>query len=106
TGALVRAMVKKLEELGGTIRYESEVQSIDVERKIARGVTLKSGEHLAADVVASNADYVHTYRTLIDRRERWMHADARLALSRATSTGIARGRRSSIARSTTSSAAV
>jgi phytoene desaturase len=84
TGALVRAMVKKLEELGGTIRYESEVQSIDVERKIARGVTLKSGEHLAADVVASNADYVHTYRTLIDRRERWMHADARLALSRAS----------------------
>ena len=84
TGALVRAMVKKLEELGGTIRYESEVAKIDVEGRRARGVTLKSGETLRADLVASNADYVHTYRTLIDKRERLAHANARLAISRAS----------------------
>lgn len=89
TGALVRAMVKKLEELGGEVRYESEVARIDVEgsrssRRIARGVTLESGETIAADLVASNADYVHTYRALIDRRVRLAHADARLKLARAS----------------------
>src|SRR5260221_10008444 len=31
TGALVRAMVQKLEELGGTLRYESEVARIEVD---------------------------------------------------------------------------
>lgn len=89
TGALVRAMVKKLEELGGEIRYESEVAKIDVEgrrlgKRVARGVTLKSGERITADLVASNADYVHTYRTLIDRRVRLAHANARLSIARAS----------------------
>ena len=84
TGALVRAMVKKLEELGGRVRYESEVRSIDVTRRVARGVTLASGETVEADLVASNADYVHTYGTLVDRSARRMHGNARLAVSRAS----------------------
>ncbi|MFO0685249.1 MAG: phytoene desaturase family protein [Sandaracinus sp.] len=89
TGALVRAMVKKLEELGGDIRYESEVRRIDVEgarpgRRVARGVTLASGERIEADLVASNADYVHTYGTLLEKDKRVLHADTRLALSRAS----------------------
>lgn len=95
TGALVAGLVKKLEELGGRMRYLSEVARIDVVgadgapargrtgRRDVRGVTLKSGETLEADLVASNADYVHTYRELIDPKVRLVHSDARISLSRA-----------------------
>lgn len=94
TGALVAGLVKKLGELGGTIRYGAEVRSIDVidarglparsrfGRRRVRGVTLASGEHLAADLVVSNADYAHTYGTLIDPRVRLAHHDARMKLAR------------------------
>ena len=84
TGALVRAMVRKLEELGGRVRYGSEVTRIDVEDRVARGVTLRGGERLRAAVVASNADYGHTYRTLVDRRTRMPRQRARLLVSRAS----------------------
>ncbi|GAB4199415.1 MAG: phytoene desaturase family protein [Sandaracinaceae bacterium] len=94
TGALVAALVKKLEELGGRIRYGAEVRTIEVVdergrpatkrtgRRIARGVTLMDGERLEADVVVSNADYVHTYGKLIDPRVRLVHHDVRMKLAR------------------------
>lgn len=94
TGALVAALVTKLGELGGRIRYGAEVKAIDVVdgrgvparsrwgRRRARGVTLVGGERLTADLVVSNADYVHTYSQLIDRRVRRVHTDARMSLAR------------------------
>lgn len=94
TGALVAALVKKLEEMGGRIRYGAEVRAIDVVdergrpatrrtgRRIARGVTLMDGERLEADVVVSNADYVHTYGKLIDPRVRLAHHDVRMKLAK------------------------
>ena len=85
TGALVRAFVRKFEELGGTIRYESEVTRIDVARAKpkprARGVTLATGEHLAADIVVSNGDYANTY-ALVEKRYRRFHPDLRLRLAK------------------------
>jgi len=85
TGALVRGFVRKFEELGGTIRYESEVARIDVDktsgRARARGVTLANGETLRADLVASNGDYAGTYG-LVDRRYRKFHPDLRLRLAK------------------------
>ncbi|MFN9810583.1 MAG: phytoene desaturase family protein [Deltaproteobacteria bacterium] len=94
TGALVAALVKKLEELGGKIRYGAEVRSIDVVdgrglparsrlgRRRVRGVTLANGERRAADLVVSNADYAHTYGKLIDPRVRLVHSDLRMKLAR------------------------
>lgn len=94
TGALVDGLVKKFRELGGTIRYDAEVRRIDVvdeggrarpsrrRRRMARGVTLAAGEELRADLVASNADYHHTYRALIEPHARLVHSSARLALAR------------------------
>jgi phytoene desaturase len=73
TGALVRALVQAFEDLGGAIRFESEVQEIVVnERQQAQGVRLKSGEQLRADAVVCNGDLVQAYRTLIapDKRPR------------------------------------
>ena len=86
TGALVRAFVRKFEELGGTMRYSAPVARIDVEdgrgnrstgrgRRVAAGVTLADGERLDADVVVSNADYATTYTKLIDRRCRPWNPD-------------------------------
>ncbi|WP_018467038.1 phytoene desaturase family protein [Calidithermus timidus] len=79
TGALVRGLVRKLEELGGRIRYGAEVRRINVARqggrKVATGVTLASGEVLQADVVVSNADYAHTYLKLVEPQYRFWNAD-------------------------------
>ncbi len=80
TGALVSAMVRKLEEMGGVLRLNAEVASIDVikrgGKRVATGVTLKSGEVLPADVVVSNADYATTYMRLIDKEHRRINRDA------------------------------
>ncbi len=85
TGALVRGFVKKFEELGGRIRYASEVERIDVERAVkrprARGVRLTSGETLRCDIVVSNGDYAATYG-MIDKRYRRWQPDLRLTLAK------------------------
>jgi phytoene desaturase len=92
TGALVRGLVTKFEELGGTLRLDAPVERIDVlpnpgagllgPKGRATGVTLASGERLAADVVVSNADYGHTYGKLIDPAFRRWNPDLRLKLMR------------------------
>ena len=79
TGALVSAMVRKFEEMGGTLQLSAPVTSIDVVKRggkrVATGVTLKSGETIAADVVVSNADYATTYMKLIDKAHRRINRD-------------------------------
>lgn len=80
TGALVTAMIRKFEEMGGALQLNAEVASIDVVKRggkrVATGVTLKSGEIIAADVVVSNADYATTYMRLIDKAYRRINRDA------------------------------
>jgi phytoene desaturase len=80
TGALVSGMVKKFEDMGGTIRLNAEVAQIDVEKvdgkRVAKSVTLKSGDVLAADLVVSNADYANTYLKLVDKKHRRINRDA------------------------------
>ncbi len=89
TGALVHGLVRKLEELGGSIRYDATVASIDCRegaglfaKPVATGVTLESGEKLEADVVVSNADYAHTHLKLLDRRWRRANPDWRVKWTR------------------------
>jgi phytoene desaturase len=65
TGALVRGLVRLFEETGGRIELSAEVARIEVEGGRASAVLLKDGRRFAADVVASNADVVHTYDTLL-----------------------------------------
>jgi len=80
TGALVGALIRKFEELGGAVRLNAEVARIDVgqsgRKRTATGVTLASGESLAADVVVSNADYANTYLRLVDKAHRRVNRDA------------------------------
>ena len=79
TGALVDGFVRKLGDLGGALRLGAEVTRIDVEKRgrerVATGVTLASGERLAADVVVSNGDYAHTYLHLVGKEHRKINRD-------------------------------
>ena len=85
TGALVNGMVKKFEELGGVIRYEAEVTKIDINRRKnwfkkpqIKGLVINNKEAMAADIVVSNADYAHTYMSLIDSEHRRWNPDWRV----------------------------
>lgn len=94
TGALVRGLVEKFEELGGTIRYGAEVSRINITRpdgsavqskldkKRVRGVNLENGERLEAEIVVSNGDWANTYMKLIDPVNRLWNSDTRLKLAR------------------------
>ena len=65
TGALVTALVKLFEELGGEIRLDSPVERIHTSNGRVTGVTTADGWHGDFDAVASNADVVHTYDALL-----------------------------------------
>jgi len=67
TGALVAALVKLFQDLGGELRLSSPVRSIRLETRAGRTVhhvkTDAKGEE-AFDLVVSNADLHHTYSKL------------------------------------------
>lgn len=57
---LIKALVKIAEKNGVTLRANSEVAEIIVENGEAKGVKLKTGEVINADIVISNADMTFT----------------------------------------------
>jgi phytoene desaturase len=75
--SVVEAMGKLFEDLGGTIETGTEVERILVEDGRAAGA-VAGGRRYDADVVVSNADPGHTYRTLIDPQHRGHWTDRRL----------------------------
>jgi phytoene desaturase len=86
TGALVAGFVRKFEDLGGVIRYQSPVAEIRIDasrgRPRATGVLLEGGEELAADIVVSNADYATTYLKMVPARHRTWQPDWRVKAAR------------------------
>lgn len=78
TGALVRALVRLFEGLGGELRLDSEVASIPTDRGGVRGVAVWDAEPEAFDVVVSNADVVHTYGRLLRHHPAGVRAARRL----------------------------
>jgi phytoene desaturase len=65
TGALIAAMVRLFEDLGGTVRLNAEIARIETAGGRATAVILKDGSRHGFDQIASNADVVHTYRDLM-----------------------------------------
>ena len=65
TGALVAAFGKLMAEEGIEVRFDATVTRIEVAGRKATGVTLASGETIAADIVVSNADPMHMYREMV-----------------------------------------
>ncbi|MRX51651.1 phytoene desaturase [Paracoccus sp. S-4012] len=65
TNALVSGMVALFERLGGVLLLNARVARVEVEGPRAVGVTLADGTRIDADMVASNADVMHSYRDLL-----------------------------------------
>ena len=70
TGALVRAMARLFTDLGGELRLASPAAEILAQGARVTGVRTKAGATIAADLVASNGDVVHTYGTLLKAHAR------------------------------------
>jgi phytoene desaturase len=80
TGALVEALVRLLERMGGHLRLGAEVEAIEVDaNRRATGVRIAGGDVLPADAVISNGDVVRTYRDLVPPSARRINSDRRLA---------------------------
>ncbi|NIM01695.1 MAG: phytoene desaturase [Acidobacteria bacterium] len=84
TGALVDAYVQLFRELGGELRLECPVERIRTTNGRVSGIDAADGWSEDFDLVASNADVVHTYSKLL--------RDEPLAARRAA--GVARRRHS------------
>ena len=80
TGAVVRALVRLFEELGGVLRLGCEVDAIlvDPASRRATGVQLTTGEQIAADAVVSNGDVAQTYLQLVPAAMRRRNTDRRV----------------------------
>jgi len=68
TGALVEGMIKLFNDMGGELRLNTEITDIDTDGDRVTGVRAADGWSLKADLVASNADVVHTYKTLLNHK--------------------------------------
>jgi phytoene desaturase len=82
TGALVRAMVRLFEDLGGLFQPNTPITGIETAGNKATGVRLADGKILAFDSVASNADLVHTYAKLLAAHPRGRVYGVKLAKKR------------------------
>ena len=66
TGALIeKGLVKLFTDLGGEIRLNAPVTRIETSNGRVSGVVTSDGRRTRADIVASNADVIHTYTDLL-----------------------------------------
>jgi phytoene desaturase len=72
TNALVAAMVRHFERLGGELKLGDPVEEIVADEDQVRAIRTRSGWQVTVDAVASNADVVHSYRLLGHPRGRRM----------------------------------
>jgi phytoene desaturase len=82
TGAIVQALVDLFVQLGGELRFGTEVDQLAIERRGGRpkvtGVRLKGGATIAADLVVCNADPPAVYKYLVDPQFRRKNTDKRI----------------------------
>lgn len=78
TGAIVQALGRLFEELGGRIRLNADVREILVNGRKVTGARLLDGTVIEADQIVSNADVAYTYRTLIPSQYRRRNTDRRI----------------------------
>jgi phytoene desaturase len=78
TGAVVKALGDLFIDLGGEVYTEAEVAEIAIKDGHARGVRMKSGETIDADIVVSNADVAWTYLNLVAPQWRKKYTDAKI----------------------------
>lgn len=81
TGALIRGLVRLIEDLGGKVRLNAPVERILTLDDTVTGI-LAEGREQAFDLVASNADIVHTYGRLLAHHPRGQSESRRLVRKR------------------------
>lgn len=82
TGAIVAALGRVFEELGGKVRLNCPAKRFLMDGRRIVGVEAASGERLMADGVVSNADVANTYRQFVPVESRRKYTDAKLAAMR------------------------
>jgi phytoene desaturase len=80
TGAIVNAMVRLFEELGGRIHLSTEVDEILTSGRRVTGIRLKDGRTVRADNVVANADVGFVYERMIDKRKQSLYARTKMGL--------------------------
>jgi phytoene desaturase len=75
TGSIVNGFGRLMDELGVTVRLNTEVDEIIVHKGQARGVRLADGTVIEADAVVSNADVAWTYLNMIPEEHRRKNSD-------------------------------
>jgi phytoene desaturase len=80
TGAIVDGMVKLFQELGGKIRYNTEVDEILTHGKRVTGIRLKDGSIEKADNVVANADVGFVYEKMINKSAQSLYQKAKMGL--------------------------
>ena len=82
TGALILALVRLFQDLGGRIELNASVARIETSGNRATSVRLDDGRVFPAQMVASNADVVHTYGALLGHHPRGVAEAASLGKKR------------------------
>ncbi|WP_336964656.1 phytoene desaturase [Sphingobium aquiterrae] len=82
TNQLIAGMARHFERLGGVLRLGDAVAQIETIGDRATAVRTKSGWRGEADMVASNADLMHSYRDLLAHHPRGQKQGERLARKR------------------------
>lgn len=78
TGAIVAAMGRLFEELGGRIYLNAEVDEIMVEGRRVSGIRLADGSIQRANHIVSNADVAFTYRNMIPEAYRRKYSNRKI----------------------------
>lgn len=78
TGAIVDAMVRLLEELGGKVHLNQDVASLGIADRKVTGLYTRDGVFHPADIIISNADVANTYMKMIPSASRRKYKDWRL----------------------------
>ena len=80
TGAIVSAMVRLFEELGGKLHLNAEVDEILVEGRRANGIRMKDGTLHRADHVVANADVGWVYDKMIRKSKQSVYTKTKMSL--------------------------
>lgn len=78
TGALVKALLKLMEEEGIQVRYNAPVKEIIFSGNKCAGAQIESGEVINSDIVACNADPSFVYSRMMGAKEKTKHTASKI----------------------------
>jgi phytoene desaturase len=82
TGAIINALGQLMQRQGIALRLNTTITKINVTDGLATSVLLADGTQIDADLVVSNADPTHLYKTMVDKKDQSI--TNKLKLSNAT----------------------